>query len=232
MPLCRLAFALALVVVLAPEKGGAAGATSDPKPSPIIAWSFDSKFGELATSDTPGNPEGVPLNMRGSQFALETQGLQSPAWQFLPAENGIESGLAADLPPDLTEFTLVCVVKRGEVGAVTSVQYIAGIPGQFFLRLTEANNLEAGVWTGEDYKQVGIGVAKIQTDDGWFTVTVKVRKELLSLSVNDELGDSIPISSFRLSGSPRLIVGACPFDPTMEHFAGAMDSLRFYTETF
>ncbi len=194
----------------------------------LLDWSFDSAFGQRLI----GKADGVialPIGLGGDALASETAGpsANEEAWQFHVIPDGESGGLETFLESGIESFSLGVVFKPKEASVPEHVQYLAGISDRAFLRITEANMLEAGLRGTDDvWVQVRFPLYKIRPLNQWIQVEVRYESQELSLIVNGQVEDSLTLKHYRIFSGARFVVATCPWDSSTGHFVGSIASLK------
>ena len=194
----------------------------------VVDWMFNSGFGEVLGKNA-GLYKGTAIGAKGAKLASKTKGDSEGklAWQFNDIPDGSPGGIETVLEDELPEFELQICYKPAEESVPVHTQYLAGIGKKMFVRITEANRLEAGLCKADDtWEELGFALAEIRPLNQWTEVKVRYLGNQFFLIVNGEVKGSKSVENFRLNGGERLVVAACPWEPLIDHYAGAMGSLK------
>lgn len=194
----------------------------------VINWAFNTGFGDVLGEK--GDPSAaVPIGIKGAELASKSEGRSQGefAWQFHAIPDGKEGGLETVIDGEIGAFALTIDFKPAEESVPDHTQYLAGIAKRLFVRITEANQLEAGLMAPEgEWKELRSPLAEFRPLNQWMEVEVRYDGNEFFLIVNGATKDSLAVENFRLPGGDRLVVAACPWDPSLDHYAGVMAALR------
>jgi len=194
---------------------------------PVIEWGFDDEFGNSATPLAKTAVTGIPLNVAGAPLAEPVPGVEGSAWKFREIPAGTVGGLLGVIPKELTQFTVHLSLKLPEGTEAKGNQYVFGIAEKLFLRWTPAHRLEAGVVVpGQGWKEVAASVDPSLYGGSWVTVSVQYDGQTLAIAMDGRLIESAPVGALTIPAGSRFVVGACPWDPSIDHFSGSLDHLQ------
>lgn len=202
-------------------------AAQDAAEKPLYEW----VFGEAPGSQVPsvGENQAVlrPVEARGADLATRPQGSEADAaWQFVQPPAGQAGGLSAELDTELLEFQISVQCNLNDRQAIGQTQYLAGFEKKSFLRFTEANRLEAGIFIpGEGWTEVGVGLVEIVPWERWMEISMSYADGFLILRVDGTEVASLDVGNTSLPGGSVFVVGAMPWGTTEGAFTGQIRSV-------
>jgi len=194
----------------------------------VINWAFNAGFGDVLGKKGDLSAA-VPIGIKGAELASKSEGRSQGefAWQFHAIPDGKKGGLEAGIYGEIGAFALTIDFKPAEESVPDYTQYLAGIGSLMFVRITEANKLEAGLRAPDgEWKELRYPLAEFRPLNQWMEIEVRYDGKEFFLIVNGATKDSLAVENFCLPGGERLVVAACPWDPYMSHYAGVMAALR------
>jgi len=189
---------------------------------------YDWVFGGAPGSEVPsvGENQAVlrPVEARGADLATRPQGSEADSgWQFVQPPAGQAGGLTGEIDLELREFQITVFCNINDRRSLEQTEYLAGFENRTFLRFTEANRLEAGIFIpGEGWNEIGIGLAQIIAEEHWMEISMGYSEGRLVLSVNGSEVASSVVGNTSLPGGAVFVVGAIPWGASEGAFTGQM----------
>jgi len=180
---------------------------------PLYDWVFSGTPANEVLSVGRNQTALKAVEAKGAALATSAGGSGvDSVWQFVQPPSGQAGGLSAEIDAELRKFQITVSCNLNARHSFSKTEYLAGFQKRTFIRFTEANRLEAGIFIpGEGWKNIGIGLVEIAPWERWMEINLGYADGLLVLNVDGTKVASLDVGNTSLQGGRVFIVGAMPW---------------------